>query len=59
MGSWDYLELTSTIAVTFVQATIVQATFVLATFVLATFVLATFVHIRNIVQLGPRPKPKP
>ena len=33
LSSWDYLELISTVAVTFVQA---------------TFVLATFVHIRNI-----------
>ena len=33
VGSWDYLELISTIAMTFVQA---------------TFVPATFVHIRNI-----------
>ena len=38
VGSWDYLKLISTVAVTFVQAK----------FVLATFVLATFVHIRNI-----------
>ena len=38
VGSWDYLELISTIAMTFVQATVVQT----------AFVLATFVHIRNI-----------
>ena len=33
VGSWDYLEQISTVAVTFVQA---------------TFVLATFAHIKNI-----------
>ena len=33
IGSWDYLELISTVTVTFVQA---------------TFVIATFVHIKNI-----------
>ena len=38
VGSWEHLEQTPTVTVTFVQAT----------FVRATFVLVTFVHIKNI-----------